>query len=970
VQGTEPPSEPPSEPRSLPSLEQTIGPGERGERPFAIGPGDQIGRYLVIRQVGMGGMGAVYAAYDPELDRKIALKLVRFDPDRDGEASRARLLREAQAMARVTHTNVVTVHDVGIHHEQVYVAMEFIEGVTVKAWSKQPRSWQEIVDVFRQAGAGLAAAHEQGLVHRDFKPENTMIVARSGRVVVLDFGLARGEVTKPSDASPERPSQVPSHGPSRVSSLETSASRSTLLSTELTRAGDLMGTPAYMSLEQFARGHVDAASDQFGFCVSFYESLYGHRPFRGDSPAALMFAISKGQIAPGDAGRSVPAWLRRVVVRGLAPDPTQRWPSMSALLDALAPERRRRRRNALAIAGLLVVAAGAVGLVGGRGSEQAACSGADRHLDGVWDDERRQRTSDHVRTLALPWFDHTWISTTTRLDEYAAEWIAVHQDACEATTRHREQSERVMDMRMSCLAHAKVELGAVTDRLLALDPAEALRVPELLDGLPELARCSDLAALELDVEPPAPAIQAEVAEVREAIAHAGAALRLGKTDAADSLGALNDRVLGIDYPPLHTEYLLELGRAQRFAGRPGEARTSLDEALRLALAHQQHALVIDALHLLTVIAGVDLQQPPQAMIYATVSQGIAGKVGLEAESIRLGERTLATALGASGQYEPALATYRAVLDVTPPERELERANTLAGIAMLLETQARFGEAEQAYREVIEVHTAVLGDAHPDLASDYSNLGNALMMQHRYDEAESAQRRALELDLTFFAADHPAIAGSRANLGATLAAAGQHEAAEAEFRSVLEIIGEAHPRAPLVHANLGTLALDQGHDVDAEREYRLALELYAQTLGVDHPATIVVHSTLGAALDGQARHVEAEVEHRKALALALEAHGEDHDLVAKARQRLGSNLIDQARPIEAVALLESSLAHRIEQDAETSTIATTRFALARALWDARQDRTRAQALARTALSEFGESRHANEVRAWLAAHADP
>ena len=183
--------------------------------------------------------------------------------------------------------------------------------------------------------------------------------------------------------------------------LEPSVSMSGLLSTELTRAGDLLGTPAYMSPEQFANGHVDAASDQFAFCVSLYAALYGHRPFRGDSPAALMFAVTQGQIrAPdgqssaragavkpgarrGTVKRSVPTWLRRIVVRGLAPDPAERWPSMTALLDALAPERRRRRRNMLGFTGLVVVATAAIAVTRGLGSEGAICTGAERHLAGI-----------------------------------------------------------------------------------------------------------------------------------------------------------------------------------------------------------------------------------------------------------------------------------------------------------------------------------------------------------------------------------------------------------------------------------------------------------------------------------------------------------------------------------------------------------------------------------------------------------
>src|SRR5690349_17448959 len=190
-------------------------------------PGDTVGRFVVLQRLGEGGMGVVYTAYDPELDRKVAIKLLK-----SAEEGHARLLREAQAMARLQHPNVIAVHDVGtLPGNRVFVAMELVAGATLRGWLKAaPRAWREVIAIMRQAGVGLAAAHDAGLVHRDFKPDN-VLVGDDGRVRVMDFGLARLGA-----ADPELSSGSHDTGP---------------LSTPLTMAGTVVGTPAYMAPELF-----------------------------------------------------------------------------------------------------------------------------------------------------------------------------------------------------------------------------------------------------------------------------------------------------------------------------------------------------------------------------------------------------------------------------------------------------------------------------------------------------------------------------------------------------------------------------------------------------------------------------------------------------------------------------------------------------------------------------------------------
>ncbi len=307
----------------------------------ATGEAPTVGPYQVLKLLGEGGMGVVYAAYDDKLERKVALKLIRGAVMRRPEG-RARTLREARALARLSHPNVVHVYQVGEVDDEIYVAMEFLTGPTLRAWlAAQPRGWREVLAVFRQAGEGLAAAHRQGVIHRDFKPAN-VIVGDDGRVRVLDFGLAHfGE-----------------EGEARAPVKE-----GELTDVLLTQTGAVLGTPAYMAAEQFAGARGDAKTDQFSFCTALYEALYRQRPFAGDRLDALASAVRGGQVLPLTTRHDVPPWLHRVVVRGLLADPSLRWPSMDALLVALhPPEARTRWGRVAAVAG----AAGTL-LVGGVG---------------------------------------------------------------------------------------------------------------------------------------------------------------------------------------------------------------------------------------------------------------------------------------------------------------------------------------------------------------------------------------------------------------------------------------------------------------------------------------------------------------------------------------------------------------------------------------------------------------------------
>ena len=403
--------------------------------------GQTIDRFVVIGLVGRGGMGEVYAAYDPELDRKVAIKLLRARGDTaDG---RTRLLREAQAIAKLSHPNVVVVYDVGTFGDSVFIAMEFVDGRTLTGWMQAgQRSRREILQVFLSAGRGLAAAHAAGLVHRDFKPDNVM-VTNDGQVRVMDFGLARHTRDAEEAAAPRREPAAPGGDPAdtfdpsadpdatlNIAKGDPPATSGKYLSVKLTQTGAMLGTPAYMAPEQFAMTATDARTDQFSFCVALYELLYGARPFPGESRPRAHDERSRRPARSAEAPPKsrVPGWLRRVVLRGLETEPARRYPSMTALLSALETDPTIRWRRVATGVGLLACAALAV--VGARraaGSRDVLCrSGAERWA-GVWDADRAASARKEAihRAFAASekgYAEQAFAGTSRVLDAYVRKW--------------------------------------------------------------------------------------------------------------------------------------------------------------------------------------------------------------------------------------------------------------------------------------------------------------------------------------------------------------------------------------------------------------------------------------------------------------------------------------------------------------------------------------------------------------------
>jgi Protein kinase domain len=432
-----------------------------------IEPGAHIDRYVIEERIGAGGMGVVYAAHDPDLDRRVAIKLLAGP-----RGTRTRLLREGQAVARLRHPNVVAIHDVGAHGSEMFIAMELVEGVNLRQWmAARPRRWREIVSVFVHAGRGLAAAHAVGLVHRDFKPDN-VLVGDDGRVVVTDFGLARPEGGSASDDS-----LISGGG---LSGLGGDAAGAEPIA--VTRTGDLAGTPAYMSPEQFRGGVVDARSDQFSFCVALFEALNGARPFQRKRSGPTTLEELKAAVVTGKieapTHRGTPAGLQRAVVRGLSVEPADRFPTMAALIAALEPRRTRWWLLAAAIAAIAVAVIVGVWRRGATTPSAHSidpCAAAVARLDGVWNDATRTaaRSQALVHAADAPWVD----DDLAALDRFAARWRTLRHDVCAHELAH---DDALADRRALCLDVAVRGLARTLAR------TGAMRWP----SVPSLTRCT------------------------------------------------------------------------------------------------------------------------------------------------------------------------------------------------------------------------------------------------------------------------------------------------------------------------------------------------------------------------------------------------------------------------------------------------------------------------------------------------
>jgi len=710
--------------------------------------GTSFGRYTVLGPLGRGAMGDVYAAYDAELDRKVALKILHARSDGPDGRTRSRLLREAKAIARLRHPNVVVVHEAGTIDDRVFLAMEYVDGQTLAAWlAERERPRQEILEIFTAAGRGLAAAHAAGLAHRDFKPQNVM-VGSDGGVRVTDFGLAR-------EIGARDPEPVPAQAPPAHVDDDVLRSRTSAL--PLTRTGELVGTPLYMAPEQFKARPADARSDQFGFCVALYQALYGVHPFGGGKLGELIAAVSTGRVRPPPPKSPVPAWLRRVLLRGLNVDAGARWESMEALIAALArdPSRQRRRWVGGVAMGVGLIAAFAA--VRAPRTAESLCHGGPARFARVWEPDegaaakttRRSATRAAFLKTGVDTASDTWDRTARLLDRYRGDWLRMYGNACEATHLRGEQSADVLDLRMACLDERLGRVKALTDVFLDANPTVLENAVTATSALPSLDRCADVKLLRAVMPPPDdPAVRGRLESLRHDLARAKALNDSGQCAAAlEVRRKLLADAETIAYPPLLADSLTATIRRPGCMGHEDEIRSFRRAALLAMASHHEEAAAEAAMYL----AHVHAERTPDVArardwmdVASAIMQGIHGDHPL-LETWRL--KSLAVVFNKEGDIDQALSTIARGLTLVEKAQGIEHLDYASGLTVLgtiLQDDKRFQEALDVYKRAADIFAKVGGRDHPLVALATVDTAETLNQLHRYAEAHPAAEEALRI----------------------------------------------------------------------------------------------------------------------------------------------------------------------------------------------------------------------------------
>jgi len=863
------------------------------------GPGHTIDRFIVLDVLGVGGMGVVYSAYDPQLYRKIAIKVLHAgSAEPRSDAGRLRLLREAQAMARIDHPNVIHVHDVGSHGDQIHVAMELADAGTLRAWlTGAHRAVREIVAVFVQAGRGLAAAHAAGLIHRDFKADNVLLF-KGGRVCVTDFGLVGLERAAGSATDLSSPGLTA--GPVSLSGSEP-------LAQDLTRTGAIMGTPQYMAPEQFLGQPVTASSDQFSFCVALYEAIHGVHPFGGTTLQELATTVTRGKLAVTPRGRRVPRWLDRVLVRGLATAPAHRFPSMTALVDELARDHAGRRvrlaGGALATAGIAAIGAAFVL----RPAHAVTCGRAEDHLVTVWSPTRRHQLEAAFLGSGRPHAAATLARLTPVVDAWQHSWATGHREACEATRVRGEQSEQALDLRMQCLSDRLDDAAAVL-ALLAAGGGDA--IDHALDAvmrLPSVEPCGHASALAAATHGPR-AGDAGATAVRERLAQARAMVRLGRyAGARDLAEPAVDAARATADPSLVADALLALGDAQLLLADQ-RAVGSLREATHVAKAAGDTTTELAASAGLVTALTALRSKYEVALEVSELADATAANVRPATELVvKLGNARGDLDL-ARGKPAEARARYQQTL--ASAEQALGRDHlavltTLGRLGNALKEQGKFADARKLYERVLASRERLEAPDHPDVATALSDLGNVSRAEGKLVDARRLYERALAIRIAALGPEHPAVADSYNNLGTFHAEQQDLVTARRYFDQAIAMYEKIYGASSteLAHAvtNLGNALVVLGQLDAARATLGRARQLYEASLAPDDPHLGYVMSELGVIDEREGKLDAALTMIRGAEQIAIKALGPDHPEIADYLERESSVLASQDKLADAEAI---------------------------------------------------------------------
>ncbi len=839
-------------------------------------------RYELGEEIGVGGMGQVFEAFDTVLGRQVALKCVRAGPE--DEAAARRFEREMALTARLQHPSIIPIYDAGFFPDgSHYFAMRLVEGQTLDAALDETSTFEErmaLVPSVRRACEAVAFAHEQSVIHRDLKPAN-VLVGPFGETVVLDWGLAK------------RLEEEEVEGESMSDGRD--------IDQGMTRPGAVMGTPGYIAPEVRRGEPADARADVYSL-GKILERLVAD--------------------AGEHDGREMLSDLRAVILRATAEDRETRYLDAAQLCEDLlrfeAGQRvgardysvrsrvrrfARRHRSAIALsAGFVIVGVAAgIGVTAWMRAEPLApCTGAQEALAGVWDDVRRAQVDQAFQGVPNPFAQNAWTRAERALDDYAQAWVAMHTAACEATASGA-QSSAMLDRRMACLDGAATQLRATVDVLADADAKVVERADAIVEALQPISRCSDMIALQAEVPLPEPDDADEVDRAMTLLAKAGVLRQAARTEEAEQVLQEAAALLeGTGYPPVLTK--LELSRAKlAFAQGDNEAADALlAEVMRRGTSMSQWDEVREALIWGMLVVGNRLMKPEQALRYRPMAQGLAtGEPAAEASFYY----HLATVLRTAGQDAQAEDAAREALELRMRRGDvLGESSVRRLLAAILMARGDPEAAERELRAALDVRIKRLGSDHPIVANTRSSLANALQGQGKLAEAEIEARAALEATRAALAPGHELIAAAHVALGNILADQGKDGEAEAQYRAALEAIeaklGPNHPRAALIQNNLGNLLWSRGSGPEAEAAFRAAFEVFEKALGPDHPSTVTVRVGIGNALHLQGKLTQAEEQMRAVLKARSAILAPDDPKLGLAHTNLGGVLLSAERMAEA------------------------------------------------------------------------
>jgi eukaryotic-like serine/threonine-protein kinase len=661
--------------------------------------GQRFGRFEVRSVLGVGGMGVVFAAYDPMLDREVAIKVVATEQGVDDTAAEERMVREAKAMAKLSHPNVVRVFEAGTSATGVFFVMELIAGTTLARWSSEPRPWADVLAHFIAAGRGLAAAHARGFVHRDFKPAN-VLMGDDGRILVSDFGLV--------SVATRAVGSTAAVGVDRQLDLS---------------SGVILGTPRYMAPEQHRQAAVDHRADQWAYCAGLYEALYRERPFAGDTRADVILRLESGVAPVPSDERDVPKRMRAILQRGLARDPDRRYSSMDGLLSELAHDPSLRRRRWMGL-GAIAILTGVAALGWMRDRHQASRHGpCDERVDGEWSDVRREQVRARFQSVPAGTGADTFARVDARLRSYLDSWTTSHATVCTAA----DQSTAQFHAQLACLAQSRTAVSGLVSVFATVDDSDVIDAAVgAVASLPAPASCEKATAPRRAEPRLSSGQQLQAMRVQAQLQRVDTWLRAGmaRNAVAESERALA-AAAAIHIPEIEAAAWLALGRSRTHVNANADAEHALRQAAQIAAKIGDDDIVAEAwTELLWVISRENRAQESLAM-----AELVADMQARAGSPPRLRAKFLfyrGSAYVELGEYQQAIpllqradAVWRDEIDPNDPER----ARVFLTLGNVAHYQSDLAQSAAYYQQALALRESALGRMHPLTVSLLGNLAS-------------------------------------------------------------------------------------------------------------------------------------------------------------------------------------------------------------------------------------------------------